>query len=68
IKTDGCVRVLSVKDQSAEPTGFEFFGNGKVAVVAIQHSNDDMMSDYDDYGTDDIVLLTGFKLNKKSDD
>ncbi|MCG7966532.1 MAG: PhoX family protein [Candidatus Thiodiazotropha taylori] len=68
IKTDGCVRVLSVKDQSAEPTGFEFFGNGKVAVVAIQHSNDDMMSDYDDYATDDIVVITGFKVKQKKDD
>lgn len=62
IKTDGCVKVLSVKDQSAEPSGFEFFGNGKAALVSIQHSNDDLMSDVDDYGTDDIVMITGFKV------
>ena len=61
-KTDGCVRVLSVKDQSAEPTGFEFSGDGKMAILAIQHSNDDDMPEFDDYGTDDIVVITGFKV------
>ncbi|MEA1990098.1 MAG: DUF839 domain-containing protein [Pseudomonadota bacterium] len=64
IKTDGCVKMLSVKDQSAEPTGFEFFGNGKAAIVAIQHSDDDFMPSYDDYHTDDIVVITGFKVKK----
>lgn len=64
IKTDGCVKVLSVKDQSAEPTGFEFSGNGKMAIVSIQHSGDDLMADVDDYGTDDIVVITGFKIRK----
>lgn len=64
IKTDGCVKVLSVKDQTAEPTGFEFFGNGKMAIVAIQHSNDDNMEKVDDYGTDDILIIKGFKIKK----
>jgi len=64
IKSDGCVKVLSVKDQSAEPSGFEFFGNGRAAIVSIQHSDDSLMPAYDDYGTDDIVLITGFKLKK----
>ncbi len=43
IKTNGWILVLSVKDQSAEPTGFEFFGDGSTAVLAIQHSNDDLV-------------------------
>jgi hypothetical protein len=27
-----------------------------------------MMADYDDYATDDIVLITGFKVKQKKDD
>jgi len=79
IKSDGCVKVLSVKDQSAEPTGFGFTYNGKIAVLSIQHSNDDACTDetdcakVDDYGTDDIVVISGFKvkssqLNYAADD
>lgn len=64
IKTDGCVKILSVKDQTAEPTGFEFFGNAKAAIVSIQHSGDSQMPSVDDYATDDIVLITGFKVKK----
>ena len=65
IKTDGCVKMLSVKDQSAEPTGFAFSGDGKMAIVSIQHSNDALLADVDDYGTDDIVVITGFKMEKE---
>ncbi|WP_461482045.1 alkaline phosphatase PhoX [Porticoccus sp.] len=62
IKTDGCVKVLTVKDQSAEPTGFGFFGDGQSALLSVQHSGDDDALDVDDYGTDDILLITGFKV------
>ena len=68
IKSDGCVKVLSVKDQSAEPTGFGFAANGNIAVLSIQHSNDDACivgtdcENIDDYGTDDIVIINGFKV------
>ncbi|WP_461519458.1 alkaline phosphatase PhoX [Porticoccus sp.] len=62
IKTDGCVKVLTVKDQSAEPTGFGFFGNGQSALLSVQHSGNDDALDVDDYGTDDILLITGFKV------
>ncbi len=64
IKTDGCVKMLSVKDQSAEPTGFGFNGDGSVALLSIQHSDDTLMEKVDDYGTDDIVMITGFKMKK----
>lgn len=67
IKTDGCVKMMSVKDQSAEPSGFEFTGNGKTAIVAIQHSSDDQMANVDGYGTDDIVMITGFKVKQNDD-
>src|SRR4029079_6443352 len=35
--TDGCVRFGSIRDTSAEPTGFIFFGSGEEALVSIQH-------------------------------
>ncbi|HEY9189275.1 MAG TPA: hypothetical protein VIM88_00235, partial [Sulfurovum sp.] len=61
IKTDGCVRLLAVKDQSAEPTGFIFSPDGTKAYVSIQHSNDEGMDLVDGYRTDDIVVIEGFK-------
>ena len=61
LKTDGCVKILSVRDSSAEPTGFFFTADGRTAFVSIQHSNDSLMSKVDGYGTDDILIITGFK-------
>jgi hypothetical protein len=63
IKTDGCVKILSVKDSSAEPTGFLFDASGTTAYVSIQHSNDTLMPQVDGYGTDDVLRITGFKLH-----
>jgi hypothetical protein len=62
IKTDGCVKILSVKDSSAEPTGFIFDATGTTAYVSIQHSDDALMPQVDGYGTDDIIRITGFKV------
>jgi hypothetical protein len=62
IKTDGCVKILSVKDTSAEPTGFKFSGDGRTAYLSIQHSNDTNMPKVDDYATDDIIKITGFRI------
>ena len=64
IKTDGCVKILSVKDSSAEPTGFLFSPDGKTAYVSIQHSDDTLMTNVDDYATDDIIKITGFKIHQ----
>lgn len=61
VKTDGCVKILSVKDSSAEPTGFMFSADGTTAYVSIQHSNDGNMPLLDDYRTDDVLKVTGFK-------
>lgn len=58
--TDGCLKILSVKDTSAEPTGFIFAPDGKTAYVHIQHSDDTKMPKVDDYGTDDLIRITGF--------
>jgi secreted PhoX family phosphatase len=62
IKTDGCVKVFSVKDSSAEPTGFIFAPDGKTAYVSIQHSNDANMPLFDQYPTDDVLKITGFEV------
>lgn len=64
IKTDGCVKMLSVKDSTAEPTGFIFSADGTTAYVSIQHSHDGNMTKVDGYHTDDIIKITGFKIRK----
>lgn len=62
IKTDGCVKVISVKDTSAEPTGFFFSPVGRTAYLSIQHSDDGNMPLFDGYRTDDVLIITGFKV------
>ncbi len=62
-KSDGCVKMLSVKDSSAEPTGFIFDPTGTVAYLSIQHSDDVGMPLVDGYPTDDILKITGFKVH-----
>jgi hypothetical protein len=62
IKTDGCVKLVSVRDSSAEPTGFVFSGDGRTAYVVIQHSDDSLMPSADDYPTDDLLKITGFRV------
>lgn len=64
LKSDGCVKILSVVPGEAEPTGFIFSADGRTAYVSIQHTNDANMPKVDDYGTDDILVITGFKLPK----
>jgi hypothetical protein len=61
IESDGCVMVLSVRDSSAEPTGFIFSNEGRTAYLSIQHSNDDLMPLVDDFPTDDVLIITGFR-------
>jgi len=65
IKSDGCIKMLSVRDQSAEPTGFIFSGDGRTAYVSIQHSGDAAMPKLNDYETDDVIRITGFKLPRR---
>jgi hypothetical protein len=64
IKSDGCLKILSVKDSSAEPTGFVFDPSGTTAYLSIQHSDDAKMPLVDGYRTDDILKITGFKLRR----
>lgn len=64
IKTDGCIKIISLKDTSAEPTGFFFAPDGKTAYLTVMHSDDALMAPLDDYGTDDILKITGFKVKQ----
>ena len=57
--SDGCVRFASIRDTTAEPSGFIFFGSGEEALVSIQHRkvNDDAGAG--NHGA--IVKISGFK-------
>lgn len=61
LQSDGCVKVLSLTDSVAEPTGLFFSKNGKTAYLTIMHSNDTNMTEHNGWPTDDIVKITGFK-------
>lgn len=62
-QTDGCVRVLTLKDKSAEPTGFIFDRSGDRAYVFVQHTDDSQAGALanDGFGTDDLVVISGFR-------
>ncbi|MDH5570164.1 MAG: hypothetical protein OEY89_00265 [Gammaproteobacteria bacterium] len=63
--SDGCFKIASVKDSSAEPTGLVFGRDGTTAYLSIQHSDDSDMPTVDDYKTDDILVISGFENIKK---
>ena len=67
IKTDGCVRMASVVDPLAEPTGFIFDATGETAYVVVQHGEQpaellDYASNPVNGRTDDLIRITGFKV------
>jgi hypothetical protein len=59
VQTDGCVRILSLRDTTAEPTGFIFTGYGRTAYVNIQHRS---------VGTGALLKITGFEISRHRDD
>jgi hypothetical protein len=61
--TDGCVRFASVRDTSAEPTGFIFTASGEEAYVNIQHR---AYNDAHDLGA--LVKISGFKVRSHHGD
>jgi len=60
VLTDGCVRFASIRDTSAEPSGFIFTASGESAYVNIQHRaiNDSLGAG--NHGA--LVKITGFKV------
>jgi len=55
--TDGCVRFASIRDTSAEPSGFIFTGSGESAYVHIQHR---AYNDAHNLGA--LIKISGFKV------
>jgi hypothetical protein len=63
--SDGCVRFASVKDTSAEPTGFIFLGSGESAFVNIQHRAVNDAAGAANHGA--LVKISGFKVRHEHD-
>jgi hypothetical protein len=60
VLTDGCVRFASIRDTSAEPTGFIFTGSGESAYVNIQHRAANDALGNTNHGA--LVKISGFKV------
>ena len=63
--SDGCVRIASIRDTTAEPSGFIFLGSGEEALVHIQHRkvNDDAGAG--NHGA--LVRISGFDIRRHYD-
>ena len=62
VQSDGCVRFASIRDTTAEPTGFIFKGSGESAYVNIQHRaiNDSLGAG--NHGA--LIKISGFKVKQ----
>ena len=54
VQSDGCIRIVSLRDTTAEPTGFIFTASGKEAYVNIQHRG---------VGTGALLKISGFRVH-----
>jgi hypothetical protein len=63
--SDGCVRFASIRDTSAEPSGFIFLGSGEEALVNIQHRAYNDAIDKGHRGA--LVKISGFKVRSDDD-
>ena len=61
--SDGCVRFASVRDTTAEPSGFIFLGSGEEAFVNLQHRG---YNDAHQLGA--LIKISGFKVKSRNDD
>src|SRR5215468_8983451 len=66
VLTDGCVRFASIRDTSAEPTGFIFTGSGESAYVNIQHRAANDALGPGNHGA--LIKISGFKVKRHDDD
>lgn len=66
--TDGCVRILSVVTQGAEPTGFKFDSSGTRAYVNIQHSPDNPATSVNEFRYDEMLEIKGWEIGRGGDD
>jgi len=63
VLTDGCVRFASIRDTSAEPTGFIFLGSGESAFVSIQHRAANDALGEANHGA--LIKISGFKVKSR---
>jgi hypothetical protein len=60
-QTDGCVRFASVRDTTAEPSGFTFYESGEEALVNIQHRGVNDALGAGNHGA--LIKISGFKVH-----
>jgi secreted PhoX family phosphatase len=65
VLSDGCVRFASIRDTSAEPTGFIFLGSGESAFVNIQHRAVNDAAGAENHGA--LVKISGFQVRSDDD-
>jgi len=58
--SDGCVRVMTLKDGNAEFTGITFLADGKSFLIHLQHRTQDGRAVP---GTTDELLVSGLKIH-----
>lgn len=59
VLTDGCLRVVNLKDGEAEFTGIEFLGDGKSFLIHLQHRTQDGRASE---GTTDEIKVSGLSV------
>src|SRR4029078_8481827 len=65
VLTDGCVPFASIRDTSAEPTGFIFLGSGEEAFVNIQHRAANDALGRGNHGA--LIKISGFNVRPHRD-
>ena len=65
VQSDGCVRFASIRDTSAEPSGFIFLSSGEEALVHIQHRAANDALGKGNHGA--LVKISGFKVRRSDD-
>ena len=63
-QTDGCVRFASIRDTTAEPTGFIFLDSGEAAFVNIQHRKVNDQKSLGGAGA--LIKISGFDIRPNS--
>lgn len=59
--SDGCIRVITLKDGNAEFTGIQFLAEGKSFLIHLQHRTQDGRAVLH---TTDMILVSGLRIPK----
>ena len=62
LASDGCIRLLSLRDPSAKPAGIVFSPDGLTLYLSVGHSEDGAMAGAGGPATDDVLAVTGLAL------